>query len=250
MTQSPARSIIDSLAFVSIPSGVVRMGTPTEEIDAVVQAHADLELPRRFFAKEAPRHDVLMGAFDIALVPITISQWRTYARATGARERSGADDLPVDGLLWSEATAFCEWLGDPGQGEFGLPTEEQWERSARGSDEREFPWGDTFDVACANLAERGIGQATPVGSFPRGASSFGVLDLAGNVDEWTASLYAPYPGAPDDVPLVESWVLDPHVTRGGGWMHHRDLARCARRHGVYPGGTGAGFRVVRRSTRP
>jgi formylglycine-generating enzyme required for sulfatase activity len=71
--------------------------------------------------------------------------------------------------------------------------------------------------------------------------------LAGNVDEWTSTLYGPYPGAPEDVVAIEAWALDPHITRGGSWRQHRDLARCARRHSVYPGGLGAGFRLVRTS---
>jgi formylglycine-generating enzyme required for sulfatase activity len=70
--------------------------------------------------------------------------------------------------------------------------------------------------------------------------------MAGNVDEWTATEYAPYPGAPADVPLTKAHALGPHVIRGGGYVRHRDLARCARRHGAYryEHGQGAGFRLV------
>jgi toxoflavin biosynthesis protein ToxD len=152
---------------------------------------------------------------------------------------------PIDGVRWEQAQRFCVWLSDRLGELFRLPTEDEWERAARGDDTREYPWGDEYDANCANLAEARLGGTTPVGSFPRGASPFGVLDLAGNVDEWTATVYAPYPGAPADVPARESWALDPHVTRGGSWRQHRDLARCARRHGVYPGNLGAGFRLVR-----
>nr|WP_277924679.1 SUMF1/EgtB/PvdO family nonheme iron enzyme [Microbacterium ureisolvens] len=92
-----------------------------------------------------------------------------------------------------------------------------------------------------------IGGTTPVGSFPDGASPFGVLDMAGNVDEWTSTRYAPYPGAPADVPVLETWAFDPHITRGGAFRHDRDLARCARRHGAYEAdlaAIGVGFRLA------
>lgn len=60
-----------------------------------------------------------------------------------------------------------------------------------------------------------------------------MLDLAGNADEWTSTRYAPYPGAPAEVPATEEWAFDPHITRGGAFRHDIDLARCARRHGAY-----------------
>lgn len=95
--------------------------------------------------------------------------------------------------------------------------------------------------------ELGLGHALPVGSLPLGASAFGVLDMAGNVDEWTATEYYPYAGAPDDVPVVEDQAFGRHITRGGGFVHSRDLARCSRRHGIYTPGGGAGFRVAANS---
>lgn len=234
-----------SIEWVRIPAGILHRGTPTADIDEVVRAHSDLGLPRSYFAKEAPRAAVTLSEYRIARVPITIGQWNNYARACDLTLVSGQADYPVDGVSWRAATAFCVWASRELQLDVRLPTEEEWERAARGDDERCYPWGDKFDPKLANLAEHGLGHPLPVGSLPRGASYFGVLDLAGNVDEWTATTYHPYPGAPGDVAQFETWAVDPHITRGGDYRHHRDLARCARRHGLYTPRTGAGFRIAR-----
>lgn len=241
--------------WVEVPAGRLLRGSPIEAIDEIVGRHADLVafldnrlvqgLPRAFFAKEAPRTEVDVPAFSISRTPITRGQWAEYSSATGADTPPDGDlGHPVDEVFWSATAGFCAWLSEEIGEPIALPTETQWERAARGDDAREYPWGDVFDPQAANLAEAGVGHTTPVGSFPRGASPHGVLDLAGNVDEWTATEYSPYPGAPADVPTTESWAADRHVTRGGSYQHCRDLARCARRHGVYPPLTGAGFRVV------
>lgn len=170
---------------------------------------------------------------------------RSGHRPTGP---TGAGGPPGHRVAWEAATAYCRWLGERLDGlEARLPTEDEWERAARGDDGREFPWGDEYRTGLANLVDLGIGTTTAVGSFPEGASPFGVLDMAGNADEWASSLYTPYPGAPAEVPSTEGWAFDRHITRGGAFRHDRDLARCARRHGAYEPdleSIGVGFRLA------
>jgi formylglycine-generating enzyme required for sulfatase activity len=244
-TGSRALDLIDHLGWIEVPTGAFQRGTPASEIDAVVERHSDLGLPRGYFAKEAPRSTVFVAGFFMLRVPVTVDVWNLFAIDSGRTRVDQAPGFPVDERPWSDAVEFCEWFSALTDDRVRLPSEDEWERAARGEDAREYPWGDTFDPTYANLAEGGLKRTSPVGAFPNGASPFGLLDLAGNVDEWTSTLYAPYPGAPEDVPLVESWALDGHITRGGSWRQHRDLARCPRRHSIYPGGSGAGFRLVR-----
>jgi formylglycine-generating enzyme required for sulfatase activity len=214
------------------------------EIHEVVARHSEHGLPRSYFAKEAPRTEVAVSAFAIGRTPVTVGDWRLFCVETGWEAPRRDPRLPIEDLPWLQAATFCEWASEAAGQAVRLPSEDEWERAARGDDVREYPWGDLFERRCANLAELGIGHALPVGSLPLGASPFGVLDLAGNVDEWTATEYYPYPGAPSDVPASERQAYDKHVTRGGGYIHRRDLARCARRHGIYASGGGAGFRVA------
>lgn len=132
--------------------------------------------------------------------------------------------------MFEELTLFCEWLSKKSGYIIRIPTESQWEKTARGQDKREYPWGDVFDKTLCNTKESEIGSTSPVGNFPAGKSPYNILDTAGNVEEWTRSKYQPYPGGrpvndrfdgPDDY----------YVIRGGSFDHGGDLARCARRHG-------------------
>ena len=232
------------LEWIEVPAGRVLRGTPVDEVEAVVLRHRDYGLPRSYFAKEAPRSEVDVPGFLIARTPVTVGQWNAFCEGVGWALVARDDRLPIDGLAWWQAHAFCEWATEQTGHDIRLPTEDEWERAARGDEAREYPWGDAFDPRRANLIELGLGHALPVGSLPLGASPFALLDMAGNVDEWTSTEYYPYPGAPDDVPLVEAQAFDRHITRGGGFVHFRDLARCARRHGIYAPGGGAGFRLA------
>jgi gamma-glutamyl hercynylcysteine S-oxide synthase len=131
----------------------------------------------------------------------------------------------VVGVSFYEAEAFAEWSGKT------LPTEAQWERAARGTDGREYPWGDKFDGEKCNTAESGIGKTTRVTRYPNGISPDGCYDMAGNVWEWTASK------------LDENTM----VLRGGSWVNDRDDARCAYRFRLHPFSRllYIGFRCVR-----
>lgn len=233
-----------AIDWVEVPSGVVLRGTPTDEIERLVDQHRQYDLPRSYFAKEAPRTEVHVPSFAIARTLVTVEQWNQFCDVIGWIPAAADGRLPVEGTAWWQAQAFCEWTAAASGLSIRLPSEDEWERAARGDDTREYPWGDTFETRRANLAELGIGHSLPVGSLPLGASPFGLLDMAGNADEWTATEYSPYPGAPDDVPQVEPQSFDRHITRGGGYGHCKDLARCARRHGIYERGGGAGFRVA------
>lgn len=116
---------------------------------------------------------------------------------------AGRSNQPVVLVTWEEAAAYCAWAGGR------LPTQEEWERAARGIDGRSYPWGETFTPAHANTRESGVGGPTPVGVFVEGESSSGALDMAGNVWEWTASDYDP----------------NTKVLRGGAWNFPAESAR-------------------------
>ncbi|MEU2776843.1 SUMF1/EgtB/PvdO family nonheme iron enzyme [Streptomyces sp. NPDC007162] len=238
---------VEQVNWVDIPAGLLRRGTPVDEMAAVARRYADTGVPVEWYMKEAPRTEIHVSAFRIARTPVTVGQWALFAAATGRAAAQAPADHPVTGVTWEAATAYCRWLGDQLSLGVRLPTEDEWERAARGDDAREFPWGKAYRTGLANLADLGVGTTLPVGSFPEGASPFGVLDMAGNVDEWTSTLYAPYPGAPAEVPSTEHWAFDRHITRGGSFRHDRDLARCARRHGAYEPdleAIGVGFRLA------
>jgi formylglycine-generating enzyme required for sulfatase activity len=131
-----------------------------------------------------------VAAFYLAVTPVTNRQYQEFVRATGARQPESWTDekfyqpeQPVVDVSWHDAKGYCQWAG------LRLPTEWEWEKGARGTDGRRYPWGnDDPTLELANFAMK-VGQPTPVGSYPKGASPYGLLDMAGNVWEWTDSLY-------------------------------------------------------------
>ena len=137
---------------------------------------------------------------------------------------------PVWGITFDELTQFCMWLSKESGYRISIPTEAQWEKAARGTDTREYLWGNTFDKTKCNTKESGISHPTPIGSFPNGKSPYGILNMAGNVEEWTSTKYQPYPNGK---PIHDRFggPGDYYVIRGGSFDHEGDLARCARRHG-------------------
>ncbi len=241
-------------ALVEIPAGPFWMGDDED-------------------ARARPRHQVTLDAYRIGKYPVTVGQFRRFVEASGHGPRGaslrGVPNHPVVTVTWHEARAYCRWLTEVWRaaGKIGadevvrLPTEAEWEKAARGTDGRRYPWGDAWDETRCNTSKSGLRSTTPVGMYPDGASPCGCLDMAGNVWEWTTSLWGedwqepeyayPYQAddgrenldAGDDV-----W----RVVRGGSFYNSRNDARCAYRlrNRPYYAWSNLGFRVVVSPSRP
>ena len=167
-----------------------------------------------------PQRKVYLDAYAIDRTEVTNRAFGEFVSQTGFQPDRGWDDTitqdfgdsPVVAVLWEEADAYCQWAGKR------LPTEAEWEKAARGTDARIYPWGDTWDASRANTAEGGPGAPQPVGSYPEGASPYGLLDITGNVAEWVNDRFEfdYYTYAPDHNPRGPGQVLD-HGLRGGSF---------------------------------
>jgi toxoflavin biosynthesis protein ToxD len=230
-----------------VPAGPFLRGMRPDQ--ALAAAH-EWDLPLSWLAKACPQQELELDAFEIARFPVTQQEWADFLAASdaaekprgwqGARPPRGRENHPVHGVSHDAMLAYCDWLSRETGLRFRLPTEAEWEKAARGCDGRAHPWGERFDPRCANAREAGVGDTTPIGVFPAGASPYGALDMAGNVEECTGSLYRLYPGSPVEDSEEGSYV----VTRGGCFALDGDLARCDRRHGL-PFAPAAGFRLAR-----
>jgi formylglycine-generating enzyme required for sulfatase activity len=234
-TRSPSRTAPASVHGcaanqVSIPGGTFWMGDPD-------------------YAR--PVHKVTLSPFCIDKTEVTVAGYRACVQDGGCPPPSatvdwkdikpdektkwspyctwgkrGLDQHPINCVDWNQATTFCEWAGGR------LPSEAEWEYAARGKDGRLFPWGNQRpDASRLNACGGECGQArmypgddgwpatAPVGSFPEGASAFGVLDMAGNVWEWTADSFADYSDQPVTDPQRLQHDGSPRVFRGGSWTN-------------------------------
>jgi formylglycine-generating enzyme required for sulfatase activity len=186
---------------------------------------------------------VRIEAFSIGRFPVTNAQYARFIEHAGREALGWPESMkssdrgkhPVWGVSQSDARAYAEWLCKVTQRRFRLPTEQEWEYAARGPSGREFPFGNIFDPRRCNTVEAAIGHTTPVDRYEDFASELGVVDLAGNVEEWTSSAYAPYPGGTRIDDDISRLVGDDYpILRGGSFARGGDLARCARRHGPHP----------------
>ncbi len=163
--------------------------------------------------QEAPAHSVTVGPFYLDKTPSTVAQYSGAGVVVN-------DSSPATGVSWEKAQAFCESRGAR------LPTEAEWEFAARGTDGRLYPWGNNFAASLTNSEESGLGRPEPVGSHPDAASPFGVLDMSGNVWQWTADDYKPYPGqrAAFKIPAGAK------VMRGGSYKFGRNYVTTTARN--------------------
>lgn len=234
----------DHPAMLAIPGGAVEIGLPAAEVDAALARCAGLGLERAWIDKECPRHTVALQPYRMARYPVTNLEYRTFLLDSGhpdlptswhfrrfPHERA---NHPVYGIEAASADAYALWLARRTGRGFRLPSEAEWEWAAAGPAGLEFPWGERFDADLANTAETGLFTTSPVGAMLGGESPFGLSDMAGNVEEYVADDYAPYPGGV----FVADHLVQIHgryrVARGGCFARFRDLARTRRRHGHNP----------------
>jgi formylglycine-generating enzyme required for sulfatase activity len=245
--------MICKIDWVTVPDGQFWIGTDMS-VDQVAAGFA--------WAKqvEVPQHQIKLSEFRISRYPVTNSQWAYFLTQTGYdwadRDKlwqsglpSGKEHHPVVWVTWQDALAFCRWAG------VRLPTEAEWEKAARGTDRRLYPWGNQLPNSNMANFDKQVGDTTAVDCYPSGKSIYNVYDLAGNVWEWTSTIWGTdknnpefvYPYQADDgrESLDDPDIL--RVVRAGGWKYSADMIRCAYRDWNDPHvrGSGLGFRVVK-----
>ena len=201
--------------MVLIPAGPFVMGSNAEDVE---RKAVDYGLVTPWFSDEHPERRVALTAYYLDRYEVTAAEYRTFVSATGRpappgwtgrRHPPGLARHPVVSVTWTDADAYCRWAGKR------LPTEAEWERAAGGTKGRPYPWGDRFELGRANVGGARNGT-TVVGSYPTGRSPEGVHDLVGNVWEWTADRYGPYPGHPNPKSFGKT-ARPARVLRGTSW---------------------------------
>ena len=223
--------------MIFIPAGTFLMGSNDDHVD---QATAWCHCSRSRFEDELYMHEVYVNGFYIDKHEVTNQQFSSFVNATGYRTdaekkpeartwrtefTAGKEYHPVVWMSWNDANAYCQWAGKR------LPTEAEWEKAARGTDGRLWPWGNDWDNTRLNMREGGRQTTTAVGSFPSGASPYGVMDMAGNVWEWVNDWHGHiyYQQGENRDPAGPEGGED-RVLRGGGFNNGIEDVRTANRH--------------------
>lgn len=208
----------------------------------------------RCYKDERPYHRVYLDAYFIDKNDVTVKEYSKCVK-TGICKKpsagkycnytlSGKGNHPVNCVDWDQANAYCNWVGKQ------LPTEAEWEKAARGTDGRIYPWGNDWDASkvCLNPS-----STCAAGSYPQGASPYGVMDMAGNVMNWCVDLYYRYyySYTPDHNPVNTEWGKY-RVLRGGSWGNgDQTNLRLSNRVNDSPtdGSLDLGFRCVRQDSK-
>jgi len=213
---------------------------------------------------EQPQQSLSLPGYSISKTVVTNAQYLAFVQASGherpAHWRAGVpvkgqEQHPVVYVTWYQAMDYIRWLAQATGKPYGLPSEAEWEKAARGTDGRIYPWGDKWQRARCNSDESDINTTTPVTAYPQGVSPFGLLDIAGNVWEWTRNLWGKdyhkpdysYPYDATDGREEESAPEEVmRIIRGGSFHNPPAILRCAARYWLSPKvyQDNVGFRVV------
>ncbi len=220
---------IDGMVMVYIPAGDFDMGS------------------NKRMADERPIHTVYLDEYYIDKTEVTNKMYQKcvdlgvcsppHAKYSFLRNQYFGNEkynnFPVIYIDWNQASTYCKWAGRR------LPTEAEWEKAARGTDLRTYPWGEDIDCSRANFSlddRECVGDTKPIGSYPSGASPYGALDMAGNVWEWVNDGYQLnyYAISPHENPIGPIDVKDIVVIRGGSWYNYSAYIRTSNRLSVSP----------------
>lgn len=243
----------DRAIMVWVPPGTFTMGMNAAEATSIASSlgysHYHAIAAEEWF----PARLRFVSGYFVDKYEVTCGQWNRYTNETkyvsmlpkGPPSAPGGqiDRFPATSVTWAEAQQYANWFGKQ------LPTEAQWEKAARGTDGRWYPWGNeppTAERGCFPLGDKPAAYAMPVGSFPAGASPYGCLDMAGNVYEWTSEWLEAYPNNPESKRMLSYTGHRCGALRGGSFYHAMHALGCAKRFGLEPGETyyHIGFRTV------
>jgi formylglycine-generating enzyme required for sulfatase activity len=214
-----------------VPAGTFMMGC-NEAVDNECDPWVPTWVPN-----EKPYHEVNLDAFEIDKYEVTAGEFKACVDARGCTAAdtdqdctygvSGQESHPINCVDWNEAKAYCEWAGKR------LPTEAEWDKAARGTDGRKYPWGNDYvdcDHAVQTATDCSISCTAPVGSKPAGASPYGAEDMVGNVWEWVEDCWhSSYSGAPSTGEVWSGGDCTHRVLRGGGWNTGASYLRASSR---------------------
>ncbi len=233
-------SPVDGMTLVCVPAGKFMMGAADSDLNAL--------------ADERPLHEVTLDAFWLDQTEVTNAMYAgcVVAKGCSAPSSSASEtrpsyfgnsayaNYPVIYVTWLQSKTYCEWAGRK------LPTEAQWEKAARGTDGRIYPWGNQPAELSRVNHSKTLGDTTEVGKYPTGASPYGALEMAGNVMEWVADWYGPYVSTAVTNPTGPTTGTQ-RVMRGGTWYGASAYVRATVRAKYEPGMLGSvdGFRCAR-----
>jgi formylglycine-generating enzyme required for sulfatase activity len=237
-TKSDILTLSNGMEFMRVPAGKFLMGSNDD------------------FDKEKPLHTVdIPYDYWMARFPVTNKQYNAYIEAKGGNHPVSGwkkkEDHPVTFVKWTDAMEYCQWLNELFKSELPesfvlhLPTEAEWEKAARGTDGRVYPWGNVFDKDKCNARDSGIDATTSVDQYsPKGDSPYGCADMVGNVSEWTHSLMKKYPYKAKDGRENENGT--DRVERGHHFGDYGTNMPCARRGDIIISNScnSRGFRVA------